>query len=73
MTKNDYFPDWTKIPIHYKWLAVDSDGEAFAYRTMPICLVYPRVWHCRSNGLYLEKIGWPADGAWKEMLYERPK
>lgn len=74
MTKKDYAPDWGKIQTAYNWVAVDCDGEAFAYPLKPILVPGESRWFSTTDVfLYIEKVGWPDDGAWREMLYERPK
>ena len=74
ITKKDYAPDWVKIPTDYNWVAVDCDGDAFAYHSMPFL---PRhgfgPWLCSTIRHYIGNVGWPDDNAWREMIYERPK
>lgn len=65
-------PNWANIPAGFNWVAVDSDGEVFAYKEKPTTSV--SVWlneyaDFKSLG-YIEE---PQGDYWKTMIYERPK
>ena len=63
--------DWGKLLSYYKWLAVDANGEIYAYENKPILLDDS---HWRSvdyNFLFRGRIEAPAD--FTQCLWQRPK
>jgi hypothetical protein len=63
--------DWDKSPSHYKWTAVDTDGEIWSYANKPKISSSPR-WQAVDYRFWFRyKIDPPAD--FKKCLWERPK
>jgi hypothetical protein len=63
--------DWDKQPSHYKWLAVDKDGEIWAYENKPKVLHNPHWQSVDYNFWFKGKTDPPAD--FKKCLWKRPK
>jgi hypothetical protein len=63
--------DWDKLPSHYKWLAVDKDGEIWAFENKPKVLRNPHWQAVDYNFWFKGKTDPPAD--FKKCLWKRPK
>ena len=67
---DDITPEWHKIPIWCKWVAIDSDGEEFAFENKPLWIKC--IW-CGGDNVYTGRKFDMSVIDWKETLSERPK
>ena len=63
--------DFSELPSYYKWLAIDANGEIYAYENKPKVLSNPRWQAVDYNFWFLEKTALPAD--FTQCLWKRPK
>ncbi len=63
--------DWRPIGLNYKWLAVDADGEIWAYENKPKVLGNP---HWQSVDFALHFLGYTAPPVdFTRCIWQRPK
>ncbi len=63
--------DWGKLPSYYKWLAIDANGEIYAYEKKPKILDNPHWKAVDYNFWFKGETSPPAD--FTQCLWKRPK
>ncbi|UQS93274.1 hypothetical protein Scipio_00045 [Acinetobacter phage Scipio] len=67
--------DWSNVPDHINWIAMDKTGRIFGYDKSPrICHVMD-LWKGTSLSDYfnVNTRAYSHQGDWKDSLEERPK
>jgi len=62
--------NWDKLPINYRWIAIDANGEIYAYKNKPKILD-DSYWINVQDFWFKGKTDPPAD--FKKCLWKRPK
>jgi hypothetical protein len=63
--------NWDKLPTNYRWLAVDADGEIYAYENKPRVMGRP-YWRAIDREFwFLGKTNPPE--SFRQCLWQRPK
>ena len=63
--------NWDELPFHYKWIAIDANGEIYAYENKPKVLNNPHWQAVDYNFWFLSETDSPAD--FTQCLWQRPK
>jgi hypothetical protein len=63
--------DWSHVSKEYRWLAVDSDGDAYLYKNKPCC--HHLDWYSDRDYAFADSFVSYSRGncGWKESLIER--